>query len=672
MFEFKMSYFESGYHKAGDRPFLFPPEGIDSRINANLIEIEGRNGTGKTTLLNCLALAAGYLDHEKDLETKPALRRKLQDLDQNKTLEYFFRICCEKPDAIDLKIERIKGQKSKCLLNSKAIDLDTINRKFDIVFLTEDDPKKVVNASLGKLSKYFDELENGLVSVQNLINRNLLEIAEFNEFKTKENNMLREIEGFSKDVDSKRNDCSKLAKKLKMAQDKNDIKAKLELLNKEKQITSEYTSLKKKFDQIKDKKGTDIIRSLYRERLNLNKVNDELKRINAGITQICDSLAHYGVSLSKQKLMKGDYTELNQLNQQMQPKKKEETVKLRMIDDLITLFGRYLESDIVPLVDKSVRETLSDLLRLKARLAADRVFSLLNALNGTMTQSKAAATEFDKIQQKIFALSQKSKDLKELEEIQGAYIKADEKYLALQVALNQDRTEMLSKWRELSLIDGDPNTIQNQLSELDVSIRTQETMRSKYEENLRILRENSTAMPKYVQKEKKLRVLYETISKMRENVIQWTQILDNPELAGKQFTSEKEKIGFGLADYRKFVRAVGEYLGSQFEPIPFDYKQHNVKFFDIEKNVFITTDDRQIHIDNLSQGQSKITSLTGSFKKMDPGKKKIVLVDEISELDPQNLEDVKKTLRSKLDDGSLLLAVLVRPSREMTRIEGWG
>ena len=672
MFEFRMSYLESGYHRPGDRPFLFPPEGVDDRINANLIEIEGRNGTGKTTLLNCLALAAGYLDHEKDLETKPALRRKLQDLEQNNTLEYFFRICCDKPEPIDLKIERTRGQKSRCWLNSKAVDLDTINRKFDIVFLTEDDPKKVVNASLGKLSKYFDELEKGLVSIQNSINRNLLDIAEFQEFKKKEGNMIREIEGFRKDVDSERSDHAKLTQKLKQVQQKNDVKGKLELLNNEKQITSEYNNLKRKYDQTKDKKDTDLIRSLYKERLNLNRVNDELKKIDAGISQICDSLAHYGILLHTEKLLKGDYTELNQLNQQMQPKKREETVELRMIDDLIALFGHYLESDIVPLVNKPVRETLSELLKLKARLAADRVFALLTALNNTMTQKKGATVEFDKIQNKICALSQKSKDLKEIEEIQGAYIKAEEKYLALQVAQSQNRTDLLSEWRKLSLVDGDPVTIQNQLNDLEVSVRTQETVKSKYEENLRILRENSTATPKYVEKEGKLRALYETISKLRENVIQWTQILSNPELAGRQFTSEEEKIGFGLPDYQKFVRAVGEYLGSQFEPIPFDYKFHNVKFFDIERNVFITTDDRQIYIDNLSQGQSKITSLTGSFKKMDPGKKKIVLIDEISELDPQNLEDVKNTLKSKLDEGSLLLAVLVRPSSEMTGIKGWG
>ena len=73
MFEFKMSYLEPGYHKPGDKPFTFPPEGVESKIDANLIGIYGRNGTGKTTLLNVLALALGYLDREKELDTKQVL-----------------------------------------------------------------------------------------------------------------------------------------------------------------------------------------------------------------------------------------------------------------------------------------------------------------------------------------------------------------------------------------------------------------------------------------------------------------------------------------------------------------------------------------------------------------------------------------------------------------------
>lgn len=666
-----MSYFEKGYHKEGDKPFSFPPSWIDSKISANLIEIEGRNGSGKTTLLNCLALATGYLDHEKDLETKPALKQKLQNLCKNPTLEYYFRICCEKPEPIDLIIERSKGQVATCCLNSKHIDLDVINRKFDVVFLTEDDPKKVVNASIGKLSKYFNELEKGVGSLQSVVIMYLRKIDEFNDFKKKEADILKDIDSCSNEIKIKNHEHEKLVTKLKQLEMKNEIKGKLRLLNEERQITSEYNDLKKKYDQVKDKKDADIIRSLYKERSNLDKVNAELNKIDDQIKTVCDSLDHHGIRLDKKKLLQNDYGELNELNQRMQPKKKEETIKLRMIDDLTTLFNQYLDNDIVPLNNKTVRETRSDLLRLKAQLAADRVFALLTTLNSIMNQKKIALSEFNKVQDKIVTLSNKSKALKEIEDIQKAYMQAEERYLALQVIRGENREALLSKWHELSLIDGDSVDTQHEVYELEISKATQETLLIKYKEKLRLLQENSTAKPRFYEKETQLKSLYGAIFKLRENTAQWTGILDNPELAKNQFNQE-EKSGFGLTEYSKFVKAVGEYLGSQFEPIPFDYRQHNVKFFDIERNVFITTEDREIHIANLSQGQSKITSLTGSFKKMDPGKKKIVLIDEISELDPQNLEDVKKTLKQKLDEGSLLLAVLARPSSEMIRIKGWG
>lgn len=676
LFEFKMSYMEPGYHKPGDLPFSFPPKGVDSKIDANLIEIEGRNGTGKTTLLNCMALAMGYLDQEKELETKPALKQKLQDLSKNKTLEYYFRIRCDKPEPIELRIERAKGQKPRWWLNSKRVDPDTINRKFDLVFLTEDDPKKVVNASLGKLARYFRTLEKGLVSLQGSLNKHLINIAEYHDFEKKEKEMLREIKKLEQNVEKKKSEVTELQDKRGKIELKKEIKEKLELLSNEKQIMSRYTNLKKKYEELKDKKSTTIVRKLYKERYNLKVTDDKLKAINAGIVQICKSLAQYGVSLQSEKLVNGDYSELNELNKRIQPQKKQDAVKLRMIDEMIKLFQQYLGNDIVPLINKPVHEVVRELFRLKVRFAADRIFALISALNNTMTDKRKALVTFDKIQEKISRLTQRAKDLEDIGDIRSSFVEAERKYLDLQIAAEEGRTKLLSRWKQIRSIVGDPVAIGSQIHELEVLAGTEETMKSRYEENLTLLRENATKQPKYEKKERKLQYLYEQISRMRENVFQWIQILKDPRLTKQQFESAGEARGFGLSDYQKFVKTVGEYLGKQFEPVAFDYKLHNIEFFDIEKDTFTTKEDRQIPINKLSQGQSKITTLTGSFKKMDPNKKKIVLIDEIADLDPENLKIVKATLKKKFTEGSLLLAVLVRPPRESSSkiidIKGWG
>lgn len=675
MFEFKMSYMEPGYHKPGDPPFSFPPKGVDSTMDANLIMIEGRNGTGKTTLLNCLALAMGYLDQEKELETKPALKQKLQDLEKNKTLEYHFRICCDQPEPIELRIERAKGQKQKCWLNSKPIAPDSIERKFDLVFLTEDDPKKVVNSSLGKLARYFNTLEKGLVSLQNSLHKYLIDIAEFHDFKKKEKEMLKDIETLDQNIEKRKNELTELQDTLKKIESKNEIKEKLDLLSNEKRITSRYETIRKKYEGLKDKKGTNIVRNLYKARYKLKVANDERKKIDSRIAQMCDSLTHYGIPLQSENLLKGDYSELNRLNRKIQPQKKQETVKLRMIEDMVELFQRYLGNEIVPLVNKPVRQVLDELFRMKVRLASDRIFALVTALNNAVEEKKKAIVAFDKIQEKISLLSQKSKDLADIGDIKSSFVEAEKKYLDLQVALGQGKTMLLSQWKQLHSIDGDPVAIRHKIQEFEVRVRTEETIKSKCEENLTLLRENATKQPKYEKKEKRLRALYDKISRMRENVFQWTQILQAPASTKEQFESSGGGAGFGLTDYRKFVRAVGEYLGNQFEPVAFDYRLHCIKFFDIEKNTFTTKEDRQIPIDKLSQGQSKITTLTGSFKRMDSNRKKIVLIDEIADLDPENLQKVKAILKKKFDKSSLLLAVLVRPPRESSSkiidITGW-
>lgn len=519
-------------------------------------------------------------------------------------------------------------------------------------------------------------LEKELLSLQSSLNKHLTKIAEFHDFKQKEKEILENTRTIEQNIEGRKNKLAELHDKLEKIELKNKIKEKLELLSDEEEITSGYARLRKKYGELEDKKGTNLIRRLYKERHKLTMANEKLKEIDARIAQICESLTHYGISIQSKRLIRGDYSELNRLNREMRPQRRQETVKLRMIDEMIELFRRYLGNEVVPLLNKPVREVVAGLLRLKVKSLSDRIFALLTALNSTMAEKKHAVMTFNKSQEKISMLSQKTKDLEDIGDIRNSFVKAEKKYLDLQIALEEGRTKLLSQWKPLRSIDGEPSDIRNKVHELEVRGRIEETLKSKFEQNLSLLRENAARKPKHEKKKKRLQGLYERISHMREYVFQWIKIVEDPALAKEQFDSVGEEPGFGLSDYQKFARAVGEYLGNQFEPVAFDYKLHNIKFFDIEKSTFTTQEDRQIPINKLSQGQSKITTLTGSFKKMDPNKKKIVLIDEIADLDPENLKMVKATLKKKFAEGSLLLAVLVRPPRESSSkiidIKGWG
>ena len=671
MFKFNINYLETGYHKEGDKPFFFPPIGIDDVINGNLVEIEGRNGTGKTTLLNVLALALGYLDQETSLETKPALKQKLNKLNENDTLEYNFTISCQKPSPIELKLERTKGKNFRCWLNSRPIDLDKLNQKFDILFLTEDDPKKVVNASIGKLNRYFNDLEKGTRVLQKALMNHLQDNVDFREFKEKEEQLLGDIETYKKTIIETRKKFKILSEKLDKIKMKDEIREKLRLLSDKTKITNNYNTVKRTFDELNSKKDTNIVRSLYLERSKLSCLTSDIKKINNRIKQICDSLREYGTQIDEKKLQNNDYCELNALNERIHPMKLQKTIKMQMINEFLELLHHHSNTEIVPIIGKTVADTRKELFKIKASLATDRIFGLSTALNQTMAEKKKATIDYDKKLTKISGLVEKNKAIGDLDVVQKEFLKVEEKYLDLLVVLDEDRNKLLAVWETVSLVEGDSEELQEQLRDLEIDIGTQETLCVKYQEKVAILKTDSIGEPKYFKNEQKINELYQTVFALRGKTSIWNEILRNPEIAKEQFAQDKEEKVFGKNEYLTFFGAVGEYLGSQFEPIPYDYKQHNIKFFDIEHNFFITTEDRKIHIANLSQGQSKITSLTGSFRKMDPNKKKIVLIDEISELDPHNLEDVKRTLKEKLDEGTLLLAILVRPSLEIIQIGKW-
>jgi ABC-type lipoprotein export system ATPase subunit len=670
LLEFRMSYLEHGYHQKGDPPFEFPPKDVDANIDANLIEIQGKNGTGKTTFLNVLALALGYLEHQEELRNKPILKRKLEELNKNKTLEYCFRLCCEKKSHVDLKIERKPGKEQKFWMSSKQIDPETLDANFDVVFLTEDDPAKVVTASRGKLGGYFGNLLKRLDLLQNSLTKHIMENDEFHDFKKKEKALTDEIEDHQENVEKNKDELKELKDKLEKVEKRSEIEQYLDLIGSKERIESEFNARKKRYDQLKDKEKSDIVHEIRRQKRKQIDLESEVQTLSIKTVQTCESLLQYGIQLSSSKLLDNDYSELNAIIKRLRTEKGDENAKMEIVDGMIDLLKTHRDNDPVPVINKPVKQVLAELYQIKAHSLSDRVSDLLNGLRKTLEARIEKVMYCEKIQEKIAKLSQSGKDIEKIEEVEREFFDAQNKFYALQKALQQNQIKLAYQWSELRKVKGDPTEIQDRLKKLDVEILTEGNLTSKCKEKLGILRDTASRKPKYEKHGKNLRNLSAAITHLKENLYQWTVILQDPADKAKSYGSVGGR-GFGLAEYQRFVKAVGESLGNQFEPIAFAGRQHYVKFFDIEKNTFITKEDRQIHIDNLSTGQSKVTALDGIFKKMDPDKKKIVLIDEIAALDPENLQNVKNTLKEKFEEGSVLLAILLRPSAEMIKISGW-
>jgi ABC-type transport system involved in cytochrome c biogenesis ATPase subunit len=676
MFEFRVQYFEPGYHKEGDEPFRFPPQGTESFTKSNLVEIRGKNGTGKTTLLNILALALGYLDRESELQRKPILKAKLSALDRNPTLEYDFRITRQDPFPIDLKLQRNKGQKPRVYVNSKAVAADTLARDFDVVFLTEDDPAKVISAGLGKLSHYFASLDDRLNSINATLNRHAVDNTEYRDFKQKEFQMELEIQNHKQDLEKNRQKLALLEQRIKAVESKDSIKSKLELLSSRAKIEADFKDLQAKHQELSEIKDVDISDKIFREKIKFAREMSVEKDNASRVIQICDSLAQYQIQISPNRLLEHDYSELNDLKKTLVLEGGTDPYRTEMVEDFIDLLQRYRPDSVVPVFERPVRDILMDFYKLKSRQASDRVRGLVQALDQALAERNQILDKQEKTQARIEELSKNRRDLERIDKIAREYAEAEKRYLNLQAVLQEDRQSLLSTWEQVKSVSGDPQSLRSEFETINAQARIDESLMTRTAQKLTVLKENASKKPEFFDKDQRLESVRLLITGLREKMFHWGRILINPGVAREQFEAVKGRPGFGLSDYRKFVEAVGQYLGDQFEPVAFDNKMHGIKFLDIESNSFTTDDGRRIPIQSLSQGQSKTTTITGSFKQMGQDKTKLVLVDEIADLDPDNLRNVRRILSEKFNSGSLLLALLVRPTDETAgtpvRIAEWG
>jgi len=678
MFEFKLQYIDPDFHKKGDPPYEFPPNGVISNIDSNLIEILGKNGTGKTTLLNVIALSMGYLEQDKDLESKPVLKEKLRRLNENPNLSYKFAITCDKPHLLDLRLERDKHKKVKIYYDKKPVDISKL-KNFDIVFLTEDDPEKVINLTLGKINVFFDKMEKKLTSISSIILNNKIEIDSYKEYEKEKKELLQELNMRNGNLEKLTKDKKKLIKKFDEVNRKNEVENNLKLLNEELTIESEYKSLKNKLDKLKDNQYDELFDKLTKEESKYKRLKYKIDYVhNLNLKDKLKTLKYYKIDVDEDKILKGNIKELERITNELNTEESERNInKLNMVEGMIYLFSQFSKNDEVPIINKTVYDTLMELNDMKDKLNFDRAYKLLEDIQEEFYDKGKAVKRLKKIEDKITSLKTdiKFRDKGEYEKLKLSFMEKEKKYHELQVAQTNDKTKLLSEWNKLKKLKGTTDIISEEIRQKEINIGMEERYIAGCEHRIKVIQENMIKKPKYLGVSEKLEQFDDKIRILRENLSHWMEIVKNPDRAKNIYYKKIKQRGFGKNEYEGFIKAIGEFLGNQFEPFDFGGKSHFIKFFDIENKTFITKDDRKISVIDLSKGQNKIASLNASIKRLNKNRKGIVLIDEIADLDPDNLQNVKTMLKEAYNNGLIILAVLVRPLHEFTdvpvKILGW-
>lgn len=666
MFEYNLSYYKTRFHKPGDEPFTFPPEGTPPKIDANIIEIEGRNGSGKTTFLNCVALAMGYLDEKKQLKQKRHLVQRLQSLESNQSLAFDFKIEGPLPEMPTLKASQKAGQSVEFEINSVPTDLIELKRQFEVIYLADDDPQKDVKNTLNSISDYLKDYEEQLNTLTSTIGMNLIKIRNYNQFKAKEKKYLDEIDSEIEKIDFLRKQIEEKKKTIELVKKRDTTKKKMSLLNDRERITNRFEELERLYKELESSEQPELMHKIGLLKMRLLKCKQEEDTYENRFNIYLRKLRQNGVELNKEKLLSGDTAEFEEVLGKYEESPEDEDQR-QMIEELISVFHKYSGEEIVPYFEKPIEEILEGLSQEQSKRAQitnkNRIYNLLMSTLDSLKLLGSNEIEIEKLQDKITELSAKIKNLERFDEVQKELQDLRIQYVELQDAL-QDVAKLTREWKTLSLILGEAEVLEVELQTLEISKKTEETLRGRAEQNLAFHREHVCEEPKNYNKEAQLEQLSEEVLSLRTKLTQWISILQRnySELDEKK---PNPKTRDKFPDEDVFIKAVGDFIGASFEPVDYVNQMWDIKSYNLKTQAFITKDDREIELEELSRGQTRKLTLVKILKEMKPdGKKKILLVDEIGDLDVYNLTWIRETMNSKFAEGILILAIMVRPMTE--------
>lgn len=669
MFRFKTSFKKKGYHiHENDPPFVFPPKGVQNEISGNLVQIYGPNGTGKTTLLNILALSFGYFENEEELRNKPKLKETLKELKENETLEYYFKITQSNNNTFDLIIEKKANESQTIILNNQYKTMDFIRQTFEVLYLTEDNPEKIINITTEKLTSNFQSLLDKLNSFENFVFDINYKIREYEIIN-------QEITKFEDDINKKKETLKKLKsslseieEKLRKINRKRELDEKLRILEQSEEIEKNFKKYENQYlklsSQTNDKKIEDKINhNIYQQK----KLREELENIKNEIETILDELKLLNINLDRSKLYSGDTEEINALLNKYYSKINDVSYiqsRIAFASSLISFLGNYPPSLHLPVIEKTNQDLISELdsfVNKHKNLDPSPIIQKLGSILALSNEYFGCEAKLEKLRKDQKELENTNKDAQKLSAIKIQYEEALELYSTLnKIKKESTKESLLEEYASLRVVKIEE---ENELSEkkqqkknevglLDQSIKNKEYI-------LNLKKEQRGLKPQFFDDKEKIKELSTLIANIKKKLEFWKSISQNPSKVKSELKDVNDQ-----QEFDRFRDAVGLFFAESFEPLPFDQRYHEVKFFDIDKKIFITKEDRCIKMSDLSQAQTKTTSLNSGLAQIKPYKKAIVLIDEVADLDKNNLDHVKSTLKKKFLDGSVFLAVLVRPPLE--------
>ncbi len=671
-----------------------PPKEISNELK-NIFRIQGPNSSGKSTLMNIIAIASHGLTKGK---IPPSVRSRMEELVKPGYKDLEFEMTISDPvSKRALKSSKKKGETEVKVRESldggnsfSIIIADNFEKKYNLIYDIPENPVGRLNELTGEIKTVQNLFVGKTSEFQRYVEKTSNEIGNSmgpEEIKKLEDDLKFEEEALKKyNLEPEKAELASLkrlmvAYKLKEYNDKAEEAERI-FSNAKKEIKNSDNSKVEKEYSKKIKELSTNVHSVSSSKFDLvteaNKCNypkfDELKNAmdkigrdanavikRGGISQSCvdavsevKNFADSISSSSKGESLKAMSEVIRVLDQYVD--KNIELPEIGLLDEFLQNFKRKYEEMNSEYDIKSLR-TISQ----KAQNIMHQIAEINKLVPSIIPPSEDKTESFEKEQELSWLEAQCSR----AKENRSDYVSKVSSEMGINLVnfddvIKQCHSILGDEYKEKSFneIKDDYDIKNNSIARFesekkDISFRA-EKLRDK------INKEKSKQSSPYIGYKNEIKELQNQVSGLMISLLSANRKLE---------AVEKKSYGsFQRND--PFFKSVWSYLGKRLRNVRHLDKEYDVSEVDLIDGIIITSDKTIIHLSDMGTGQSQLSYLKGLLSA-DDNRMIIALFDEVSTMTDSTLGVLFQEFEKLQKEGKLMVGMTVSPA-DKTEVSSYG
>lgn len=682
--KFKISYKLMVNNEKYERNFS------DENSEHNVYKLTGWNELGKTTTLEVVAYAFGVARFDTPTVSEN-LRDKIKKFDSS-NVELSYDISIEAGDTI----VELKSDKSDKYykLNNNYVTSNDINNKFVVFF---DVPEEL-----------YSKLRNSIKNVENIFNNYA---DELNRYQSKLYDMYKELNYFEQrddkrgklkgELDKIKNDIQTQEELLRIYTSQKDEKfpdyiiyQHNRLINQFDKYNSDIASIEKAIkeynpnkNKVQSLKSGDVLRGRIYDKKDyfLEYVNSEFTEKLPQFQKLISQLKCLSnPSLLDEEIISSYYTFFDDLRTKLeddinrysnQPDIKIKRHELEMIQKLIEIVNEYSDIDIqIPGADVKLLDILNPLYAKEDELkeflqkngSIDTKKSLYNDCNNFISLLGSVSTEFKEYtianenvnpnddELTVEDLNEMKREKSNLESLRDETARELDKY-------EDDYDNIPEEKKNISLpqaiIEQEYKTIVDTIDRVNGRLKTlneEQAIKSELMKEYENIEKPQISMSLDELKDKRKK-----IDDILQKIGRYTNFIEG-------FTSS-DANSIEIKDSDKAIAEnIGRYLASILGYVYHNHKSYNIINIDFDKKEYILEDNTHLSFNFIGRGTSALNSLTAKIEQPVGRKQKIILIDEIGDMDSDNKKKLSEVLKKHSDNKDSILSLLTERNDKNT------